>query len=241
MQIVKSRSATLANALLKQRLARQAGVEGMFIVLGRGSHTVDPRATFFKTREQGFTNDNFLGKFFQSALDKVECWGTRDRQTAFAAYLCRPVDAQKFPDGPLCYGPALLAVRGKIAHLSATAGAHGAPSAAPIVNDLTPIPEPNSGADQSCARWFAEEVQPHESVLKSWLRSRFPWLREVDDIAQEAAVRLWRRHNNPIAAPIKSAKAALFIIARNAAIDDAAPSGGEYARCHGNRELVRLG
>jgi RNA polymerase sigma-70 factor (ECF subfamily) len=89
------------------------------------------------------------------------------------------------------------------------------------VNELTPIPEPNPGADQSCARWFVDEVQPHESALKSWLRSRFPWLLEVDDIAQEAAVRLWRRHSNPVGTPIKSAKAALFTIARNAAIDEA--------------------
>jgi RNA polymerase sigma-70 factor (ECF subfamily) len=49
---------------------------------------------------------------------------------------------------------------------------------------------------------------------------RFPWLLEVDDIAQEAAVRLWRRHTNPSGTPIRSAKAALFVIARNAAIDE---------------------
>ncbi|MGH8018327.1 MAG: RNA polymerase sigma factor [Opitutaceae bacterium] len=89
------------------------------------------------------------------------------------------------------------------------------------MNELTPIPEPNPGVNQHCARWFAEEVQPHESALKSWLRFRFPWLQEVDDIAQEAVVRLWRRHNNPAGAPIKSAKAVLFVIARNAAIDEA--------------------
>lgn len=87
------------------------------------------------------------------------------------------------------------------------------------MNELTPVPEPNPGVDQRCARWFVDEVQPHESALKSWLRSRFPWLLEVDDIAQEAAVRLWRRHRNPVGAPIKSPKAALFVIARNAAID----------------------
>lgn len=89
------------------------------------------------------------------------------------------------------------------------------------MHELTPLPEPSPGVDQRCARWFAEEVQPHDSALKSWLRSRFPWLMEVDDIAQEAAVRLWRRRNNPVAAPIKSGKAALFAIARNAAIDEA--------------------
>ena len=89
------------------------------------------------------------------------------------------------------------------------------------MNELTPNPESNPGADPACARWFAEQVQPHESALKSWLRARFPWILEVDDIAQEALVRVWRRHINPFCAPIKSPKAALFVIARNAAIDEA--------------------
>jgi RNA polymerase sigma factor (sigma-70 family) len=67
------------------------------------------------------------------------------------------------------------------------------------------------------SRWIVEEVQPHKSTLKAWLRARFPWLLEVDDIAQEAVVRLWRAHD--IGTDIRSPKAALFAIARNAVLD----------------------
>jgi RNA polymerase sigma factor (sigma-70 family) len=68
-------------------------------------------------------------------------------------------------------------------------------------------------------RWFTEQVQPHESALKAWLRARFPWLLEVDDIAQEAVLRLWRLKSKPAAGGIRSPKAVLFAIARNAAVD----------------------
>jgi len=67
------------------------------------------------------------------------------------------------------------------------------------------------------SRWIVEEVQPHESSLKAWLRSRFPWLLEVDDVTQEAVVRLWRSRNR--GTKIRSPKAALFSIARNAVFD----------------------
>ena len=70
-------------------------------------------------------------------------------------------------------------------------------------------------------RWFAEEVQPHESALKSWLRRRFPWLLEVDDIAQDSILRLWRMKRAPNSPAVSSSKAMLFAIARNAAVDAA--------------------
>ena len=66
---------------------------------------------------------------------------------------------------------------------------------------------------------LATELQSHQRPLKSWLRSRFPWLVEVDDIAQEAIVRLWRRQTRGDSVPLKSSKAALFSVARNAVID----------------------
>ena len=62
-------------------------------------------------------------------------------------------------------------------------------------------------------------MQSHQPSLKSWLRSRFPWLSEVDDIAQESVFRLWRRQTREDAVPLKSCKAALFSIARNAVVD----------------------
>jgi RNA polymerase sigma-70 factor (ECF subfamily) len=62
-------------------------------------------------------------------------------------------------------------------------------------------------------------MQSHQQALRSWLRARFPWLGEVDDIVQEAVFRLWRRQCNEHSTPIKSSKAVLFSIARNAVID----------------------
>lgn len=65
-------------------------------------------------------------------------------------------------------------------------------------------------------KWFAEEVQPHGPSLRAFLRGRFPAVRDVDDVVQESYLRIWKaraRH------PIDSAKAFLFRIARNLALD----------------------
>ena len=66
------------------------------------------------------------------------------------------------------------------------------------------------------ARWFAEEVQPHESLLRSWLRGLFPSLPDVDDLVQESYIRLIRARE---AGKVGHAKAYLFTTARNAALD----------------------
>ncbi len=42
------------------------------------------------------------------------------------------------------------------------------------------------------AHWFAKHVQPHEPVLRAWLRSRFPRGVERDDLVQEALARVLR-------------------------------------------------
>ena len=85
----------------------------------------------------------------------------------------------------------------------------------------TPAPcvPPCVGAPSDGARWFKEEVQPHEPALKNWLRARFPWLLEVDDVSQEAVMRLWRRHSTQNKSALKSPKAVLFAIARNVVFD----------------------
>jgi RNA polymerase sigma factor (sigma-70 family) len=70
------------------------------------------------------------------------------------------------------------------------------------------------------AHWFVAEVQSHESALKSWLRARFPRLPDIEDIAQVAFLRLWRRQSQPGSERLRSPKAALFAIARNAALDE---------------------
>jgi len=74
------------------------------------------------------------------------------------------------------------------------------------------MPPPDS--DQT--RWFAEEVQPHEPTLRSWLRGLFPSLPDMDDLVQESYVRLIRAKR---AGKVSHAKAYLFSTARNAALD----------------------
>ena len=66
------------------------------------------------------------------------------------------------------------------------------------------------------ARWFSEEVQPHEPVLRSYLRGSFPAVRDVDDVVQESYLRIWKTCTTQ---PIKSAKAFLFTVARRLALD----------------------
>jgi RNA polymerase sigma-70 factor (ECF subfamily) len=66
------------------------------------------------------------------------------------------------------------------------------------------------------ARWFAEEVQPHESSLRRYLRGVFPALPDVDDLVQESYARLIRARE---VGRVSYAKAFLFTTARNAALD----------------------
>lgn len=65
-------------------------------------------------------------------------------------------------------------------------------------------------------RWFAEEVQPHEPSLRSYLRGLFPSLPDIDDLVQESYVRLIRTRS---AGRISYVKAFLFTTARNVALD----------------------
>jgi RNA polymerase sigma-70 factor (ECF subfamily) len=65
-------------------------------------------------------------------------------------------------------------------------------------------------------RWFLEHVQPHEGMLRAWLRSRFISERDIDDVVQEAYVRLLRARNR---GEVVSPKAFLFAVARNIGTD----------------------
>ena len=84
----------------------------------------------------------------------------------------------------------------------------------PIVSspqsDPTPLPAP------SLSRWFAQEVQPHEGALRSYLRNVFPAFPDIDDLVQESYARLIRAHEK---GRVSYAKAFLFTTARNAALD----------------------
>lgn len=77
---------------------------------------------------------------------------------------------------------------------------------------LISVPPPTSEQ----ARWFVEEVQPHEAALRAYLRGRFPSLADPDDLVQEAYTRLLRAH---AAGPIACARAFLFVTARNLALN----------------------
>jgi RNA polymerase sigma-70 factor (ECF subfamily) len=69
--------------------------------------------------------------------------------------------------------------------------------------------------DSETSRWFAEEVQPHEPVLRGYLRRIAMWS-DIDDIVQDTYTRLLRaRETNSIRKP----RALLFATARNAARD----------------------
>jgi RNA polymerase sigma-70 factor (ECF subfamily) len=73
-----------------------------------------------------------------------------------------------------------------------------------------------SPSSQSAEEWFANEVRPHEPILRSYLHGTFPALRDVDDLVQESFLRIWLAHTvNPIRLP----KAFLFQVARHLALD----------------------
>ena len=76
------------------------------------------------------------------------------------------------------------------------------------------MPPPES--EQS--RWFAAEVQPHEAILRSWLRGQFPSLPDVDDLIQETYARVLRMHSRD-PARVYGVKSLLFTTARNLALD----------------------
>lgn len=70
--------------------------------------------------------------------------------------------------------------------------------------------------DSAEARWFEIEVRPHEPLLRAWLRRRFPRTADIDDVIQEAYLRLLRMQPGTV---VRSPKAFLFQVARNLAID----------------------
>ncbi len=66
------------------------------------------------------------------------------------------------------------------------------------------------------SRWFIEEVQPHEPVLRTYLRGSFPAVRDIDDVVQESYLRVWKAR---AAQPVRCAKAFLFTVARHVALN----------------------
>src|SRR5688500_16342255 len=74
----------------------------------------------------------------------------------------------------------------------------------------------NPAVGHTSTRWFTEEVQPHEPMLRAWLRARFPSLTDTDDLVQESYARLIRARAN---GQVRNAKNYLFKTALNAALD----------------------
>lgn len=79
-----------------------------------------------------------------------------------------------------------------------------------------PVPRESPAPASDDARWFANEVQPHESRLRSWLRARFPTLTDADDVVQESYIRLIRARGSR---SIRDPKSYLFATAFNVALD----------------------
>lgn len=65
-------------------------------------------------------------------------------------------------------------------------------------------------------QWFQEEIEPHEQCLRAWLKNRFGLTNVLDDVVQEAYLRIFKAHEKR---PIGSPRAYLFQTARNVAID----------------------
>ncbi len=75
---------------------------------------------------------------------------------------------------------------------------------------VMPSPDPKQ------SRWFAEEIHPHEAILRGYLRGAFPAVQDIDDVVQESYLRVWKAAS---VRQIASAKAFLFRVARNVALD----------------------
>jgi len=72
-------------------------------------------------------------------------------------------------------------------------------------------------APEEHARWFKEEVYPHDGQLKSYLRGTYLSAHgEVEDIVQESYLRVWKARATQ---SIHSAKGFLFQVARHVATD----------------------
>ncbi|MBE7539072.1 MAG: sigma-70 family RNA polymerase sigma factor [Opitutaceae bacterium] len=99
------------------------------------------------------------------------------------------------------------------------------------------------------ARWYFEEVQPHERSVRSFLRAAAPSPCDVDDMLQDSYLRLFRARAS---GPIRCVRALFFSIARNLVrdsvrrklanreISDAGLDSLPAAECPGVAEVVEF-
>ena len=71
--------------------------------------------------------------------------------------------------------------------------------------------------DPAEARWFAEHLLPHEPMLRAWLQSRFPVGNDLEDLVQDARIRVLQARQQ--GREMQSPKAFFFATARNLALD----------------------
>ncbi len=81
-------------------------------------------------------------------------------------------------------------------------------------------------------RWFAENLHPHEAMLRAWLQSRFPSGVDIDDVIQEAYLKVLKARKQD---PVKAPKAFLFATARHLALNLA-----RYAKVRGENIVSQL-
>jgi len=76
--------------------------------------------------------------------------------------------------------------------------------------------KPLRSDDSPNARWFADEVRPHEAELRSYLRGKFSAYVDIDDLIQETYTRLLQAREQT---QVRSTRGFLFTTARNVALD----------------------
>ncbi len=81
-------------------------------------------------------------------------------------------------------------------------------------------------------RWFAAHLEPHEAMLRAWLQSRHPSGVDIDDVIQEAYLRVLKAREET---SIQSPKAFLFATARNLALNSV-----RFAKVRGEDTMSRL-
>ena len=87
------------------------------------------------------------------------------------------------------------------------------PPDTPVSAPPTPYESPPA-VEQN--RWFAQEIHPHDSVLRAYLRKQFPYLRDLDDVVQESYLQVL--HRRQARGELGLTKAYLFTVARNVAL-----------------------
>ena len=66
------------------------------------------------------------------------------------------------------------------------------------------------------AQWYTEHIEPHEPLIRHWLKSRYGSQCDVDDVIQDSLLKVFKAREKQ---ELKSPKAFFFAVARNVAID----------------------